>query len=468
MIMRDVNAGYLLRYTHANVASFFFIFVYAQYIHYNYHNRDVYKKTSSQYTVRNFSKYHHIVKSSIFSKKQTLFVKRNLPTSSIFTLGTSAISVRMIHILPQNLTNKFNSHSTFQGKITSNSPEFLQWFVGFTDAVGCFLINTKKAQEAYFTFKINLPINDIAVLYKIQNKLQIGVVFHNGKTCTFRVSSFQDILDKLLPIFDNYKLLTHKQLDYRDWKKAILLKMSDKNRHHSTKIKISKKIYENILQLKNNFNGIRLNYDGYIFSDSMMNKYWLIGFVEGNGAFNFSNTSVVFEITHNDKKILDAISNYIKTKIGFRVPSITFFSMLRAGHCKNLKINLCTRLTTPKSFNCIITLASNNSYKLTITDKNILYVYIYPLFLVNNQTDTCMLSRKGVDFKIWCLVLHIFIHGYHELAIGKKVLFKLSNIMNSSRYFLDLSEILPGLEPEINTLLYKSPVKSDFSLNKKI
>jgi len=27
--MRDVNAGWILRYTHANVASFFFIFVYA-------------------------------------------------------------------------------------------------------------------------------------------------------------------------------------------------------------------------------------------------------------------------------------------------------------------------------------------------------------------------------------------------------------------------------------------------------
>jgi len=29
MIMRDVDNGYILRYTHANVASFFFIFVYA-------------------------------------------------------------------------------------------------------------------------------------------------------------------------------------------------------------------------------------------------------------------------------------------------------------------------------------------------------------------------------------------------------------------------------------------------------
>jgi quinol-cytochrome oxidoreductase complex cytochrome b subunit len=29
--MRDVNFGWLIRYTHANVASFFFIFVYLQY-----------------------------------------------------------------------------------------------------------------------------------------------------------------------------------------------------------------------------------------------------------------------------------------------------------------------------------------------------------------------------------------------------------------------------------------------------
>ena len=29
MIMRDVNNGWLLRYLHANTASFFFIFVYA-------------------------------------------------------------------------------------------------------------------------------------------------------------------------------------------------------------------------------------------------------------------------------------------------------------------------------------------------------------------------------------------------------------------------------------------------------
>ncbi len=34
--MRDVDNGYILRYTHANVASFFFIFVYAQFYFTNF------------------------------------------------------------------------------------------------------------------------------------------------------------------------------------------------------------------------------------------------------------------------------------------------------------------------------------------------------------------------------------------------------------------------------------------------
>ena len=40
--MRDVNSGWAIRYTHANVASFFFIFVYAQ-THFIYSTIKIYK-----------------------------------------------------------------------------------------------------------------------------------------------------------------------------------------------------------------------------------------------------------------------------------------------------------------------------------------------------------------------------------------------------------------------------------------
>ena len=42
--MRDVNNGWAVRYTHANVASFFFIFVYAQLIYINYSCFSIFNK----------------------------------------------------------------------------------------------------------------------------------------------------------------------------------------------------------------------------------------------------------------------------------------------------------------------------------------------------------------------------------------------------------------------------------------
>ena len=94
--------------------------------------------------------------------------------------------------------------------------KFLQWFIGFTDAEGCFLIQTKNKSEVHFCFKITLHIDDSAVLFLIKDNLGIGVVSIKGNTCTFSIHSFQHIVDVLVPIFDKYSLITHKQLDYID------------------------------------------------------------------------------------------------------------------------------------------------------------------------------------------------------------------------------------------------------------
>lgn len=94
--------------------------------------------------------------------------------------------------------------------------KILQWFIGFTDAEGCFLIQTKNKSEVHFCFKITLHIDDSAVLFLIKDKLGIGVVSIKGNTCLFSIHSFQHIVDVLVPIFYKYPLITHKQLDYRD------------------------------------------------------------------------------------------------------------------------------------------------------------------------------------------------------------------------------------------------------------
>lgn len=184
-IMRDVNMGWAIRYTHANVASFFFIFVYARSFNFNFNF--------------NIFFYPFLLRLSILYNK--IFIENFL---NIFkpSLSDSVL-----------IFNKNYINNESKEKLDEN---FTQWFTGFSDAEGSFLINIKNNTKVHFVFKITLHIEDIAVLYVIKDKLEVGIVFISGTTCSFMVHSFQSIINVLLPIFDANSLLTHKQLNYRD------------------------------------------------------------------------------------------------------------------------------------------------------------------------------------------------------------------------------------------------------------
>ncbi len=402
-IMRDVNNGWAVRYAHANVASFFFIFVYAQVFFININ-------------------YSLFIIDSIFS------------TINLFK-GIIESFLNVIKPIPKTV-NLYNQIS---------DKEFLQWFVGFYDAESAFIINIKNNREVHFVFQITLHIADVSVLYTIRNRLGIGVVSISGRTASFRVHSFQVIVECLLPIFNEFPLLTHKQLNYEDWKKAILLKNLDlKN-----SISISINTLNKIIEIKNSMNNFRISYRGYILTDDMITKNWLAGFVEGDGTFYFSNSTAVFGITQKDNKILEAISNYLHN-----IPHLPPYP----------------NLVTPNKPNCIIK-NNKNSYQLVITDKDVLFQYIYPFF--NNLS---LYSRKSIDFSIWGLGLYIFMFGYHNLPEGKEILLKLSNNMNSKRYFSELSDFIElneienlfSINPPYDIYSGKSNfiLAKEFSLNK--
>ena len=140
----------------------------------------------------------------------------------------------------------------------------------------------------------------------------------------------------------------------------------------------------------------------------MVNKYWLLGFVEGDGSFYFTNSKAVFSITQKDKKVLEAIATFLQ----------------------NIKIcPIYSDLVVPNKPKCSINKKSK-AYQLLITDIDILFQYRFPFF-----NEFIFLSRKGVDFKIWSLGLFLIIHGYYQTHQGKAILLKLSNNMNSKIYF---------------------------------
>jgi hypothetical protein len=47
--------------------------------------------------------------------------------------------------------------------------------------------------------------------------------FTQGPMCTFTVSKFKDIEEKIIPFFEKYPIEGSKSLDYKDLKKVVLL-----------------------------------------------------------------------------------------------------------------------------------------------------------------------------------------------------------------------------------------------------
>ncbi len=456
-----------MRYTHANVASFFFIFVYAPK---NIKYYIIIKLFTLNYKISKFAnrpikkyirKVYLFLVSFKFIKKNIKFIKKNI----VFIKK----SIVFIKEVTDNLFKELNSNSKQpsknnlppletkgpKGKVEKPnkiSKEFLQWFVGFSDAESAFLIYTKNNREVHFLFQITLHLDDIAVLHFIRNTLNVGTVSIKDNACSFRVNSFSMIVDTIIPIFDKYPLLTHKQLNFRDWKKAVFLKKVainlEENKAQGKGKKntksISPDVFQKITDIKNGMNRSRTNYEGYTLSSSMITENWLVGFVEGDGTFHFSNSSVVFGITQKDKKILEAIADFIQT-----LP-------LTPPNKQNLVV--------PNKPNCII---KNNkiAWQLVVTDKDVLFQYIYPFF--KNLT---FYSRKKIDFAIWGLGLYIFIYGYNYLPQGKEILLKLSKNMNTKRYFNNVSDFIEIKELE-NLFLINPPFdihsgKSHFILAK--
>lgn len=236
-----------------------------------------------------------------------------------------------------------------------------------------------------------MHIDDILVLQFIKDRLKIGKVTVSNSSCSYKIHSFKEILNIVIPIFDKYSLLTYKQLNFKDWKKAVNLKLEAQKKGRSLSINV----YDNIISIKNTINSFRINYSDYTLDSSMITDYWLLGFTEGDGSFNITNNVAAFSLTQKDKKILDAISDYFE--------------------------NLSISPINPKAFkpgkpNSVIR-KGLNAYQLSITNIDVLVNYIIPFF-----ERLTFHSRKNVDFKIWCLCVYIIFFGYHTLIQGKSLL----------------------------------------------
>lgn len=200
------------------------------------------------------------------------------------------------------------------------------WVSGFVDGDGSFTtVLSREFQKITLSFEISLHSKDVAILYRIRYFFGCGNVTtrSNIKRSTYRVTSFKDINEIIIPHFKNYPLYTQKQLDFSIWAKIASLrnKFSDKTTNYIESLMpyvaaLNKGLSE--LQ-KIRFPKIKAVDRGIYVLPDIINPFWMSGFVAAEGNFylllrdsgQFVHT---FSITqdHRDLELFENFSTFFK------------------------------------------------------------------------------------------------------------------------------------------------------------
>ena len=174
------------------------------------------------------------------------------------------------------------------------------YITGFTDAEGHFGLRLTARQDRrtgwmiLVRFVIHLHLKDINLLKEIQSYFGVGKIYIANKdnSVTYSVDSLTDLIEKIIPHFDRYPLISQKRADYILFKSAIKIIASKDHLNH--------KGLEKILSIKSSLNRglssklIKLYPNIIPVSRPLVSKQkeidcnWLSGFTEGEGCFLIS------------------------------------------------------------------------------------------------------------------------------------------------------------------------------------
>jgi hypothetical protein len=132
------------------------------------------------------------------------------------------------HISKRLLSNKL-SLRRYSTTSVGREDNFYEWFCGLTDGEGSFYIKSTGSRTFSFRFQLGLHKDDLELLKFIQKTLGIGRIFTYRSQSYFDVTKQEDVA-RIIDIFSNYPLNTHKHFNFLDFKKAYELYVSNKER----------------------------------------------------------------------------------------------------------------------------------------------------------------------------------------------------------------------------------------------
>jgi hypothetical protein len=212
---------------------------------------------------------------------------------------------------------------------------FEQWLVGVVDGDGSFTLSQSGGKWTLF-FKVSQSTYNLRLLYHIKYNLGVGSVYvdPDNNMASFRLRNVNHIIERLIPIFDKYPLLTSKYHNYDRFKKAAYilrndsLSLSQKKEQLVTLIncKTSLSLSEaeraqapaSLSPVWQNFLKKPLDINS---ANKIMSKPWIIGFTEAEGSFYLqskSKTQIVhfFSICQKlDRIVLEALGLILNLKV---------------------------------------------------------------------------------------------------------------------------------------------------------
>ena len=111
-------------------------------------------------------------------------------------------------------------------KLKVNTPINIDynWITGFYSGEGNFLIDIFKSKvkvgySVVLRIAITQHFKDVLLMNKIKNILNCGFITKDSKrnTIIFKISNFEDVYYKIIPIFNKHKIIGVKLLDYLDF-----------------------------------------------------------------------------------------------------------------------------------------------------------------------------------------------------------------------------------------------------------
>jgi hypothetical protein len=212
---------------------------------------------------------------------------------NLFVLYYSCIIIILLfltYVKMYNTTLKFKvirQHAWLRKYISSHqrlneehfNEDFEKWLVGVTDGDGNFHIS-HQGNKWGLSFKITQSRYNLRLLYYIKKELGYGSITKDNTKGQFFIRNRETINNILIPIFDKYPLLTSKHFDYIKFKKALSVLTDDNLSTEDKNIKLL-----NIKYMQKPDNYISPIWKENHSSENIMNKKWLVGFIEAEGSF---------------------------------------------------------------------------------------------------------------------------------------------------------------------------------------